>query len=1042
LCMSVRWAPPLPTLGGRAGPRSWVEPSSTYLHKLEVFYHEHSSCSSVFERGLDLKFFRYLERRYGVLESPFRLAPDGATRAKRLGEFSPDVQYLVLSKGLYFKASSAFLRRMKNMLYQGKLGAVKQWFYTADAVILPYLLTCESPEDSKVDRLSKFALENCANNYSHFLKQLKSFKKGVRKAFATNTPAPSTRVMRTYSKALYSLPLMGDRANPAEAGRLVLTWTQTRASGLADSGMIRQSLKKLEETVKVPLGPAPSLDPSVLHETVKGFWKASGTKAKISVGSTSCLEFTRQNGGKTSMFRYLCSHKVLTRSYDPVTLEEVAFPARSCRSAQDITSWAIGWVLDNPILHRVRRAHAVAEPSKARTIGVPPYATTVLYGVCAHIVAPTLTSQGVRSGLKASRHLWNFLRDNLSPQNLAWEDLSGGRVYALSTDEETATDFGDLRVSDQIWSAFLDIAKKIDGFPVGLFRLCRLMYKRSRIYLFRGADNNSYRWVISTRGWPMGDMFTKVILTIVNDYCCRLSGLRVYSLVGDDIIALSNLKEQLEWLLLNLRGVGMVISDDDTYISHQLAFYCEEGTIVPQRVTHVPRVQMRRGVELFYLDYPRIRLLIPTQSETDVYSSSNVGRFSLLGKETLWVNKNNAPARELFNRASVIQHIIVPADKDLNCPFTPIEIGGDGSFPMSPQFLKDTVQNKSRLAGPNETKFRLLSLLSNKFRHKLVRSDKFDAVIHKHHIYLDKVEKLEALLPPAAVIRPVDDNRRTLLNSVVFPSLEKPTQTFMRLCKEVYYKYIFAGRVPPEPTFNLSRSFGPRNTKVILSFERFWSTWMDPGFIYHDFEPYMVDKDYLVPLLSTGLGWSFRRIDHIPTEERWEDWVRENVLLRDQNFDDLLRIINTNSNLPPKVADRLSEYFVSDVYVKSRVDVESDKSIVIITRDIKLCFEIHNFVNLEGPKTFRRVFALDPMLYLVGRLDEALDMTSDMYDVIEDAGSIIHCDFTEFEAGSPLTVSEDDLFIGEIIKEDSRFTPWVRRVHLRRTIPQAGRGRS
>jgi len=564
-----------------------VDPRSTLLQKLEKYYTDSKSVNSVFERGVNLAFVRSLEAYHGPFNTPYRVLPSGKYAGKRLAEYTPDEQYLILSRGLYYRPSRFFCKKMKDLLRRNKLNSVKQWFYTADAIVLPYILSCEDIDFKIVDNLTRFALESCANNYAHFLKSMKTCKKAIRSAFAAGTHAATARSLRRYSNVLYSLPLGEDKANPVGFGRLVLLWTQTRASGLADGGMIRASIEKLEAVVTIPRPVQPiTLNPQVLLDTVRGFYKASGRTCKISVGTTSCMEFTRELGGKTSMLKYITSHKVLKSTFDPITLERVDIPARSCRNSHDVLSWAIQFYLDNPVFCRLRRVHAVAEPSKARTIGVSPYAVSILLGVCAHLVAPTLVSRSVRSGMKSSRHLWNFLRDNLNPQENSWQKL--GRefddltIFALSTDEETATDYGDLHVSDQVWAMLLDIGSRIEGFPVGLFMLCKHLYKAPRVYLIPVGHGN-FRPVLSTRGWPMGDLFTKVILTIVNDYACRLAGAQVYSLVGDDLIVLSNLKHVLERVLKELENTGMKISQEDTFISSRFAFIARRAALFLRR---------------------------------------------------------------------------------------------------------------------------------------------------------------------------------------------------------------------------------------------------------------------------------------------------------------------------------------------------------------------------------------------------------------------------------------------------------------------------
>jgi hypothetical protein len=484
----------------------------------------------------------------------------------------------------------------------------------------------------------------------------------------------------------------------------------------------------------------------------------------------------------------------------------------------------------------------------------------------------------------------------------------------------------------------------------------------------------------------------------------------------------------------------MKISEEDTFVSSTFAFYCEEGCIVPQRASQTPLVQIRRGKEIFYIDFPRIRLLIPTQSETDAYSSSNTGRFALLGKEARWVGRNNPHALESFSRAGYLQHCLVPQDKDCLCPYTPVEIGGDGSFPSSGDHLRNIVISKAR--NLPEVRFRMASLLTNRFSHKFVRSDRFDGVVHKHHLLLPKIEGLEAILPPDAVVRPDNDSRRVLMNSLRIPFLEHPSVVFLRLCREVYYHYIFCGKNPVEPVFDLNRNFGVRGTEVILSFDRFWSTWREPGFIYHDFEPYFVNRDKIVPHATTGLGWDFRG-DPKTLAQSWEDWVRLNPGFIDRSVEQLEDYLS-GEPLHSEVAYRLPNYFESDVYVLSVIDKSYD-SFIIITRDIRLCLRVHNYVNselIDQGASGKMIYAVDPIIYAVGRMEG----DSSVYDLVSpvnpqevvDQGALIHCDFTEFLHGQPTTVSFEAIFgddeghVRPLTKRNSRYNPWIQEIVLLR----------
>jgi hypothetical protein len=52
-----------------------------------------------------------------------------------------------------------------------------------------------------------------------------------------------------------------------------------------------------------------------------------------------------------------------------------------------------------------------------------------------------------KSGMKDSRHLWNFLTENLNPNCPLFEFNDGAEIFALSTDLEEATDYGNPSVA-------------------------------------------------------------------------------------------------------------------------------------------------------------------------------------------------------------------------------------------------------------------------------------------------------------------------------------------------------------------------------------------------------------------------------------------------------------------------------------------------------------------------------------------------------------------------------------------------------------------
>jgi len=1006
--MATRWTPPLPSLG-RAGPRILVEPSSTYLHKLEDYYCEFRSCASIFERRVSPGFQEKVLR--------VRNAP------AFLDQFEPRQQKSLLLRNLYYRTSQHFATKLQFELDQGKLGRVRQWWHTADATVLPLLISSvEEPAHNEVDHLTRWALENCANNYALFQRDFKSLKKAMRKAFALKGHIDDVPCKATMLPYLRSCQKKQDFDGPTDFGRYVLLWTQTRATGLADNKMLQTSIEKFISTVSTPSEKV-QMDPAVLIETLGGARDADPSKAVLSVGTTACLEKTRAKGGKTTFLQQLARSKSLKARYNFETLEPEYITPVPVRTSEDVLNWAVHNILHHPAYVRCVRVHVVAEPGKARTITVAPYAYQVLMGIFAHVYQATLKSKGVQSGLRADRHLWRFLQQTLNPQNENWDTLQEGNVYALSTDLSEATDFGNKDVAREVLHYMIRLTP---GMPRGLSVLMKTLYCSKR-YCFV-PQGRGFGLVTAKRSWLMGDMMTKFMLTVVHDYCCRLSLLSTYTLVGDDEIALSSHHKQLSNHLLNLEKF-FKISEDDTYISEHFAFYCEEGTILPQYAHDTNHVRMRRGKELLYLDYPRIRLLIPTQLETDAYSATNQGRFALLGKESRWVNQVNQDARLHFAMASLYQHILVPQDRDTLCPFTPLEMGGDGGFPHSPEFLRRVVDDKTH--NPRETKFRMVSLLNNMFSHKFVRSDRLDKVVHKHHLYLPKLEGLKGLLPPEAVLEPRTEEAKIMLRSMRFREIEKPQQTFFRLARGLYYKDLLQGRTPAEPVFSIDRKFDGGQSEPQIEYRHFIEKWRNPGFSFQDIDTYFVYKSKIPGMDPMNLGWSKAVEPYPSSRDLFNDWAEREISFEEMSFPAVLSMIQEGTALPPRVVQRLNLVLESDSYIIHMIPDEPKEIIGIVTRDIKLCHKVR--YACEG-RTLKPhyVLALDPVIYLTGRVDDTYRLPIDIataipvdQEYIPDPGAMLHVDYTEFTDGFPHDLGVFDhkvIVAGTYAKRVSRVT--------------------
>jgi len=828
-------------------------------------------------------------------------------------------------------------------LNKGSIGTIESWFHTANAAVLPLLLTQRDPDKfyKDLDKLTHFVLENCANNYANFLKRFKKTKKLLRKSFAVGEDIPLPTDIGPYYKAYKRLRKTS--TDGLTDVQYLMCWTQTRASGRADANMMRQSVEKFISTVTTPSKEV-VMNRDILYSCLGDFTKVTGKNVHISCGPAACLQGTRQSGGQTGLLKRLSTTPCLKRVYNFIDLSYEEIEPRPVRTAHDVVSWAVQEIHCKPAYCRLVRVHAIAEPSKARTITVSHYALQLLYGVLARLLTPALTCLHVTGGLKASRNLWRFLKEELDPTDTLWSELTPWSTYGVSCDLEEATDYGNMSVARQILNLAIRrcTSELGDNFPLGLAQLCKTMYLSKRYILYR--KNIGWSLAIKQKGWLMGDRLTKYVLTVAHDYVLHSCGITVASIVGDDVAILTNSEDTGQKYLDALSEAGFKPSLDDFFVSKKLLFYCEEASKIPQDFDHLPATCVRRKVPSCYQDYPRIRLLIPVRSETDAYSQTNIGRFALLGKESRWVCQNNLKTWPLFKRATLLQHILVPQDKDTMCPYLPVEIGGDGAFMNDPDFLRKVIELKSR--DSKEVVFRINHLMCDAWSYRFIRNERINEVIHKHHLMVPIIRETKDLIPKEALI----EGDTILLSSIRVPQIETPEQTIFRLWKSYYYFTILQGKVPDEPTFKVSRSYRGGGSNPVINIPDFITRWRDEGFVFKDLPEYLVIKDKVKALDYLNLGWdlSYRETQDNPRRAIGDVMIK-NHIWNDENIHSFLEHIRIDALLPQKVRDRLHRFVESDTYLMREVSkwTEAPLVTILISKDVKLAKRIASYLGTK-----------------------------------------------------------------------------------------------
>jgi len=921
--------------------------------------------------------------------------------------YTEDQQVHLFLSNLYFKASDHLVVALKAS--GTVLATAQRWLDTADGIVLPYLLEADRYDPLVVNELTRFALESCANNYANFISRLKSMKKLIRKSLALGQSLPSMRDMGTYLK--WYRKTMPSTSSKYDMGIHCNLWCQGRGTGLADNVMALNSLRKFKETVTQP-------DPvtaEILDHYAESIRKSTscvrgiqGLKAKLSSGPKACLQMRQSDGGQTGYLCKVVREKRVKYRFDPETLERTHDPRR-IKSSGDVLDYCIDWVLSNPGLSKVVKPHVVLEPSKARLITITPWEVSRIQGVVAHLINPCLKGRyQTKSGMSKDRHLWNLFRQ-LHPQDTAWGKAKGKPV--LSTDMRNATDQHSRRFAKRIWREILWHLKDVKGAPLGLIALGAHLHTSER-YVVEATNTGNIlidQMFKTTVGIFMGDFLTKSILTFNQDICMRQAQVQVYSIVGDDIVGLDD-EEKLHTYLGCSSELGNGVSVEDTYISKKYMFYCEEMALVPRDTTELPLVQIKRNSsKISYLDTPRLRLMIPTCTETLGFSGVQAGRFSLLGKESRWVSSVHQNLVPLYRRAQLLQHVMLPQERDTQCPFTPEDIGGDGGFIPDGGFLHDVIRTKSR--DVDETYHRIGDLYRSRLGMRLVRDETLNQVVTKYKAWLPTEELLRSYLPEDVVIS-LDEGNSSLRSLNVRGLLETPYSLFLKMVKAAYYRSILRG-VPYEdlPKLDLVKSphaLGVRGGKpTYVSAKAFLEHWCNPGFSSRNQSTYLIRSDRVPREDYLCLNWEFGRDKSSLQESLGAFFQYHADTILDLHGESVLEHLVSKIDLPLPVRERLHMFVESDSIIKEEFcrKLPEEDTITLVSRDQRLAADLVRLGRSRGREY--QVFVLRPCFYLYGRLYEFDELSSS--HIIEDQGAMIFEDVTLFNEGVPPDWIEDPI---------------------------------
>jgi len=510
-----------------------------------------------------------------------------------------------------------------------------------------------------IDALNVSIMSNLLNNPLYH-KRMKTYLKQVRKDILSGgtVKVPRDKDLCCLYKFMKLAAREGSRD---EVAYRIVTLCQTRAGGIPTPAERKLSIAKWIETVTEDPGERgpPQVQPLELNllEACLNSEQISA-HARVSIGSSACFQRPKHKGGKISFAAELLRDFPLVHEYDLETghKTEKLIISRD-RPGQALFHLSIAECVDNLKMRLRVRASVINEPgAKARVVTVNDFFHGTVLGPWSHAWLRVLREYpAAKAGVSEGRHGWAFIRSiTASRPDLAWVFEAIDKKL-LCTDLSEATDH-------LFWLAIetlLALANRVLRFPTFYGELVSSLLCNPRSVTFR---DGSFTWTgETTNGIFMGDAGSKVILTLANLLAVSnmaISGHNVSAIVGDDHITISrNAEMALEVYRRTVTSMGLVVSEDDTFISDRYGLYAEELIRLPDSNRATIDALIRNTTahkDLPYIDVPKVRLLMDLTKDREDFSSTKEGRIHQLGRE---LEYNMRPTRYLglFYLASWIQ---------------------------------------------------------------------------------------------------------------------------------------------------------------------------------------------------------------------------------------------------------------------------------------------------------------------------------------------------------------------------------------------------
>jgi len=566
---------------------------------------------------------------------------------------------------------------------------IKDCLDTADGVQVSLLLSF--PElyglegYSLSDRIANSVICNCLFNYDKFQVDLKKLRKTVKycmmKKVEINIDPNSIRHMSFMVRPIQIFNEYKDKSSKEKMFR-VACFVQTRASGLAGRGMMRDAIKDFLEKVQTEkkFEPTPLLKrcvAAVCDRLANEVYLGRNAEFKISMSTSACRESPRRDEGKFGFMKKL------------VRATGLVIPPLSHGIPGTIGNWvwdqAARLVEDPKTRKEVLKVNVVAvrENAKARVVTSGSFWKDAALQPFSHITIHLIKRfPNLRSGLQAGRLGWRFIEKinftDGDEDGLNWV-FKLRKVYMYSTDWAQATD---------------GPAQDSAGVTLELLKRCGLDERTLNVikaYWCSPKDLYVGGKHVGTliRGIPMGDPLTKTNLSLAHPICDLYAQLKTGSYSkeegnGDDTVAIIDDPAYAEAHLEAANMLGYETSPLDDVVTEDWGTYCEEWFHLPVEQINTCKwgTRFKNSGLLPYLDVPKIRTLIATEKDREDFSSDPKGKITLLGHDQEYFSRfDPGPYQTIYSVCSAIQDVSL-ATIDLDTPvFLPRQINGIGRPP-------------------------------------------------------------------------------------------------------------------------------------------------------------------------------------------------------------------------------------------------------------------------------------------------------------------------------------------------------------------------